>query len=127
MSTVGSDDNVMANNCLEIFQVLVSHGQNFSFSLTIGSKVPFGMNIRMGSATLEARRKNISPSQVRRNVKRKEDFLKKSPDIFKKMNTSKWLPFFVLDCTWLHLVVLCCTWLHYKSLGCTWLHLIACG
>ena len=89
MSTVGSNDNVMANKCLEICQVLVNQGQKFSFSLTIGSNFFFAMDTRMDLATLEARRKNnlqvgtirkkLSPSQVTRNVKRKEDFLKRKP------------------------------------------------
>ena len=87
MSAMGSDDNVMANKCLEICQVLVNQGQKFSFSLTIGYNFFFAMETTMGLATLEARRKNnlqvgtirkkLSPSQVRRSVKRKEEFIKR--------------------------------------------------
>ena len=115
----------MATKCLDIFQVLVSQGQNYSFSLTIGSKFPFETNIKMGSATLEARRKNLSPSQVRRNVKRKEDFLKKKSrfsqkDEHEQENLSfKWLHFFVLGCTWLHFVSFDRTTNPLVALGCT--------
>ena len=82
-----SEDTVMASKCLEICQVLVSQGQNFAFSLTIGSSFSFAMDTRKDPIILETREKNIlqdktmrkklSPSQMRRNANRKEQFLKR--------------------------------------------------
>ena len=84
---MGSEDTVMASKCLEICQVLVSQGQNFAFSLTIGSSFSFAMDTRKDPVILETREKNIlqdktmrkklSPSQMRRNAKRKEQYLKR--------------------------------------------------
>ena len=89
-----SEDTVMANKCLEFCQTLVNQGQIISFSLTIGSNFSFSLDARKESSILETRKKSstletrkgtkiqeeqvrkkkLGPSQVRRNLKRKEDF-----------------------------------------------------
>ena len=76
----------MVSKCQEFCQTLVSQQQHFSFSLTVGSSFSFSLDNRKESINLETRkvtslkkqmsRKKLSPSQVRRNLKRKQDFLK---------------------------------------------------
>jgi hypothetical protein len=79
----------MRNKCLEFCQALATHGQKFSFSLNIGSNFSFSLDTRELLTSLDAIRmttiqkgmkKKLSPSQVRRNLKRKEDFLKKKSE-----------------------------------------------
>ena len=84
------EDTTMASKCLEFCQTLVSQQQHFSFSLTVGSSFSFSLDNRKESINLETRkvtslkkqmpRKKLSPSQVRRNLKRKQDFLKKKSE-----------------------------------------------
>ena len=68
----------MYSKCLEVSQALVSKGQPFNFSFTIGIH-SFSLDTRE-STTKVVDRKRLSPSQLRRNLKRKEDFLKKKSD-----------------------------------------------
>ena len=87
MTAILSEDTAMLSKCLEFCQVLVSKGQKFSFSLTTSSTFSFSLDTRKESTTLEPSKvnnlqekvfkKKLSPSQVRRNIKRKEDFLKR--------------------------------------------------
>ena len=82
-----SEDTAMLNKCLDFCQALVSQGQKFSFSLTTGSTFSFSLDTMKKSTILKPMKvnnqqemlvkKKLSPSQVRRNMKRKEDFLKR--------------------------------------------------
>ena len=90
MSAMRKEDTVMVNKCLEFCQTLVSQQQHLSFSLTVGSSFSFSLDNRKESTNLETRkvtslkkqmpRKKLSPSQVRRNLKRKQDFLKRKSE-----------------------------------------------
>ena len=87
MTAILSEDTAMLNKCLEFCQALVSKGHKFSFSLTTTSTLSFFLDTRKESTTLEPSKvnnlqekvfkKKLSPSQVRRNNKRKEDFFKR--------------------------------------------------
>ena len=78
----------MANKCLEFCQALASQGQKFSFSLSFGTNFSFSLDTKEKSTsldnskmtTLQQGRKKLSPSQVRRNQQRKDDFLKRKFD-----------------------------------------------
>ena len=80
----------MVNKYLEFCLTLVSQQQHFSISLTVGSSFSFSLDNRKESTNLETRkvtslkkqmpRKKLSPSQVRRNLKRKQDFLKRKSE-----------------------------------------------
>ena len=93
------DDNfVMGNKCLEFCQALASQGQKFSFSLNIGSNFSFSLDTKEKYTSLdtkkvdtlnEGRKKKLSPSQVRRNLKRKEDFLKRKSEQFQSEQAKK--------------------------------------
>ena len=95
---------VLTNKCLEFCQVLASQGQKFSFSLSIGSNFSFSLDTKEKYTSLDSRKvrtplqgvkKKLSPSQVRRNLKRKEEFLKgkfgnsKTDQLEQKKNTLK--------------------------------------
>ena len=86
MTAILSEDTAMLSKCLEFCQALVIKGQKFSFSLTTNSTFSFSLDTRIESTTLEPSKvnnlqekvfkKKLVPSQVRRNIKRKEDFLR---------------------------------------------------
>jgi DNA-directed RNA polymerase subunit RPC12/RpoP len=104
----------MVNKCLEFCQALINQGQSIAFSLTIGSNFSFSLDARKDSSSLETRRKSstletrkatmiqegevkkkkLSPSQVRRNLKRKEDFHKKKSEQFERENCDLEVPMF---------------------------------
>ena len=88
----------MGNKCLEFCQALANQGQKFSFSLTIGSNFMFSLDNKEKDTSLDTREKDssldismvttlqhsvkrkLSPSQLRRNMKRKQDFLNKKSE-----------------------------------------------
>ena len=83
------DEFVMANKCLEFCQALASHRQKFSFSLNVGSNFSFSLDTREKPTSLDTSKvdtlqrgmkKKLSPSQVRRNLKRKGDYLRKKSE-----------------------------------------------
>ena len=75
MAAVNESDFSLVNKCLELCHALAGQGKAFRFSLTIGSTFTFSLDSREGKKTPLPSRK--SPSTLRRNAKRKEDFLKK--------------------------------------------------
>ena len=75
MAAVNESDFPLVNKCLELCHALAGQGKAFRFSLTIGSTFTFSLDSREGKKTPLPSRK--SPSTLRRNAKRKEDFLKK--------------------------------------------------
>ena len=75
----------LAFKCLELCQLLASQGQGFSLTVNVGSTFSFSLDSRKKDASLEnlavqskmVRKKKLTPSQKRRNLLRKEKFLKK--------------------------------------------------
>ena len=76
MAAVNESDSTLANKCLDFCHALAGHGKVFKFSLTIGSSFTFSLDSQASKETLPTRKKK-SPSTLRRNAKRKEDFVKK--------------------------------------------------
>ena len=76
MAAVNESDSSLTNKCLDLCHALAGQGKVFKFSLTIGSTFSFSLDSREGKETLPARKKK-SPSTLKRNAKRREDFLKK--------------------------------------------------
>ena len=67
------------SQCLEFCQALASMGQTISFSVTLGSTFAFNLDTRMKSTCSvikTSKKKKPSPSTLRRNLQRKEMFLK---------------------------------------------------
>ena len=80
MTAVGESDFSLATKCLDFCQTLTSQGSPFNFSLTIGSSFSFSLDTREKMVALASQvksKKKASPSTLRRNARRREDFLKK--------------------------------------------------
>ena len=81
MTTVNGDPALLTQ-CLEFCQALASKGQAFSISLTLGSSFTFSLDTRGDTAPAGVmKKKKASPSRIRRNQKRKEDFLKRKSEV----------------------------------------------
>ena len=70
------EDSSLATKCMDICHTLASHGKDFQFSLTIGTTFTFSLDTREGKKTMPARSKK-SPSALKRNAKRRQEFLMK--------------------------------------------------
>ena len=61
---------------MDFCHALANQGKEFKFSITIGSTFTFSLDTREGKETLPARIKK-SPSTLKRNAKRRQEFLMK--------------------------------------------------
>ena len=73
------ENSVLATKCMDFRHALASQGKMFQFSLTIGTTFTFSLDTREGKETLPARNKK-SPSTLKRNAKRRQEFLKKKSE-----------------------------------------------
>ena len=76
MTAVSKTDSSLTTKCLDFCQALAGQGKCFKFSITIGSTFTFSLDTRGGKETLPTRNKK-SPSTLRRNAKRRKEFLSK--------------------------------------------------
>ena len=74
MSTAASGEDSMASKCLAFCQTLVSQGQVFNFSLSIGSDFTFSLDTRSKAFESQVNKKKLSPSTVRRNDRRRAEY-----------------------------------------------------
>ena len=81
MSTAASGEDSMASKCLAFCQTLVSQGQVFNFSLSIGSDFTFSLDTRSKAFESQVNKKKLSPSTVRRNARRRAEYLAKKQQI----------------------------------------------
>ena len=67
----------LATKCMDFCHALTSQKKSFNFSLTIGSNYTFSLDTKenLPSASKAVRKK--SPSAIRRNARRRTEFLKK--------------------------------------------------
>ena len=80
MTAVGEIDSSLSAKCLDLCQTLAGQGLAFNFSLKIGSSFSFSLHARdkgLASDTPGKTKKRPSPSRLRRNARRMEDFLKR--------------------------------------------------
>ena len=76
--TMSGENSDLASQCMAFCQALASKGQNFSFTLNVGPSFTFSLDTRGdGSSTRSKKRK--SPSALRRNARRRAEFLQKNP------------------------------------------------
>ena len=76
MTAVSESDSSLATQCLDFCQALARQGKDFKLSITIGSTFTFSLDTKEGKATLPTRmQKRKSPSTLKRNAKRREEFL----------------------------------------------------
>ena len=77
MTDVGEADSSLATQCLALCQALTSQGMAFNFSLSIGSTFSFSLDTRSKEALPSKAKKKASPSTLRRNMRRREEFFNK--------------------------------------------------
>ena len=75
---MGDEDSSLASKCMAFCQALASQGQHFNFSTSTGSGFTFSLDTSRSKAVSnqKAKRKS-SPSTLRRNARRREEFLAK--------------------------------------------------
>ena len=79
----------LAAKCMEFCRHLESQGRAFKFSLSVGTNFDFTLDTREEVTFSKEVKKKASPSTMRRNVKRKELFLKKkclTPSVAEKVS-----------------------------------------
>ena len=77
MTGVGETDSSLATQCLALCQSLTSQGMVFNFSLAIGSTFSFSLDTKSKETLPSKAKKKVSPSTLKRNMRRREEFLKK--------------------------------------------------
>ena len=78
MTAVGKTNSPLMTQCLDFCQALALQGKMFKFSVTIGTNFTFSLDTREDKDVPDTRiKKRSSPSTMRRNAKRREEFLKK--------------------------------------------------
>ena len=77
MTALGEADSSLASQCLALCQALTSQGKAFNFSLNIGSTFSFSLDTRSKEALPSKAKKKASPSTLRRNMMRREEFFNK--------------------------------------------------
>ena len=76
MTAVGDVDTSLASKCMDFCQALAKQGQAFNFSLTVSSGFSFSLDTRRKAGS-PVTKKKTSPSTLRRNARRREEFLAK--------------------------------------------------
>ena len=77
MTAVGEIHPNLATKCLDFCQALISQGVAFNFSLSIGSTFSFSLDTRGKASLSPGTKKKSSPSTLRRNARRRKEFLEK--------------------------------------------------
>ena len=74
-------DSSLASRCMDFCQALASQNKSFTFSLTIGSTFAFSLDTKESCFPPAAKAvKRKSPSAIRRNTRRRAEFLKKKSE-----------------------------------------------
>ena len=76
MSQLSEEDAKLASQCLDICQTLAGKSLSFSFSFNIGPNFSFSVDTREKEALAPNKRKK-TPSTLRRDARRRKDFLQK--------------------------------------------------
>ena len=76
MSHLSEEDAKLASQCLEICQTLAGKSLSFSFSFSIGPNFSFSVDTR-GKEVLASPKRKKTPSTLRRDARRRDEFLKK--------------------------------------------------
>ena len=71
MAAVDEANSTLVSKCMDFCQALASQGQAFNFTLAIGPDFSFSLDTR---SKVPGTRKKASPSTLRRNAKRREEF-----------------------------------------------------
>ena len=82
-STLSGGDPALVTQCLDFCQALASMGHNISLSLTLGSIFSFNLDTRKKPTSpdeIVKKKKKLSPSTLRRNQRRKQEFQKQKSE-----------------------------------------------
>ena len=74
MAAVEEVNSTLVSKCMDFCQALASQLQAFNFSLAIGLAFSFSLDTRSKVLGLSGTKKKASPSTLRRNAKRREEF-----------------------------------------------------
>ena len=77
MAAVGEADSTLVSKCMAFCQALAIQGQAFNFSLAVGPTFNFSLDTRGKVLKGPVAKKRTSPSTLRRNAKRREEFVNK--------------------------------------------------
>ena len=77
ISQLSKEDAKLASQCLEICQTLAGKSLPFSFSFNIGPNFSFSVDTRGKEILAPQQKKKKTPSTLRRDARRREEFLKK--------------------------------------------------
>ena len=81
MVSVDKENAALLSQCLEFCQTLSSKSLTFSFALALENNFPFHVDTTgKGALTSKAKKKKKTPSALRRNARRRTEFLKKKLD-----------------------------------------------
>ena len=80
MAAVVEADSTLVFKCMEFCQALASQGQVFNFSLSVGPSFSFSLDTTRSEAPRT--KKKPSPSTLRRNARRREEFKAKKQQNF---------------------------------------------
>ena len=76
MAAVAEVGSTLLSKCLDFCQALSSQGQAFNFSVAIGPDFTFSLDTRSTAASPGIKKK-ASPSTLRRNARRREEYLQR--------------------------------------------------
>ena len=82
-STLSGGDPALVTQCLDFCQALASMGRTISLSLTLGSIFSFNLDTRRKPTSPDEKvmkKKKLSPSTLRRNQRRKQEFQKQKSE-----------------------------------------------
>ena len=77
LPTDGHEDAMLASQCLDFCQMLTGKSITFSFSLITRTGFSFSVDTRGKEALASMKKKKPTPSTLKRNARRREEFLKK--------------------------------------------------
>ena len=80
MVAVAEVGSTLLSKCLDFCQALSSKGQAFNFSVAIGPDFTFSMDTRSKAASPGIKKK-ASPSTLRRNARRREEYLQRKQNL----------------------------------------------
>ena len=80
MAAVAEVGSTLLSKCLDFCQALSSKGQAFNFSVAIGPDFTFSMDTR-SKAVSPGTKKKASPSTLRRNARRREEYLQRKQNL----------------------------------------------
>ena len=82
MAAMGEEESDLASQCMAFCQALASKGQTFTFTLNVGPSFLFSLDTKGDYPSTKWNVKKKSPSTLRRNARRRAEFLNKKLEAF---------------------------------------------